>query len=193
VSNALQAVLAAVDEANSGDPHKVDYEGRPVGKEWLYGQRMSAMLAEYAPDASESLQIAARAQHICRWLSPRSDYPMDRPGYLRWRSELGKMHARLAGEIMAEKGYPEAQIARVGQLLRKEKLKRDAEVQTLEDVICLVFIKYYFEEFAAEHPHEKVLSVVQKTWNKMSERGHQAALALDLPAPVSAQLQAALG
>jgi len=193
MSDALHAVLAAVDEANSADPHKVDYEGRQVGKEWLYGQRMSAMLAEYAPDASEVLQIAARAQHICRWHSPRSDYPMDRSGYLRWRTELGKMHARLAGELMAKQGYSEAQIDRAGQLLRKEKLKRDAEVQTLEDVICLVFIKYYFEEFAAEHPQEKVLSVVQKTWNKMSERGHQAALALELPTSVSDPLKAALG
>jgi len=192
MSNPLQAVLAAVDEANSADPNKVECQDAVVGKEWLYGRRMSAMLAEYAPDASEELQIAARAQHICRWLSPRDSYPMDRPGYLRWRTELGQMHARLAGELMAAQGYSEQRIARVGQLLRKEKLKRDIEVQTLEDVICLVFIKFYFQDFAAGHPQEKVLSVVRKTWNKMSERGHQAALALDLPAAVSGQLQAAL-
>ena len=124
--------------------------GETHPKEWLYAIRMSEQLVEFAPDASEELRIAARAQHICRWKSPREDYPMDRPGYLRWREDLKKMHAKLTGEILEEVGYDSEFIKRVQFLIRKKQLKKDEGTQTLEDVICLVFLKYYFEDFAAK-------------------------------------------
>ena len=39
-------------------------------------------------------------------------------------------------------------MARVGSLLRKERLKAEPDVQLLEDVICLVFIEHYLAGFA---------------------------------------------
>ena len=65
-------------------------------------------------------------------------------------------------------------------LLKKEKLKSDEESQVLEDVICLVFLRYYFAEFAKQHDEAKLIDILQKTWRKMSEAGHQSALKLPL-------------
>lgn len=168
------------DAANAQDPTlEANDQGQPVPKELLYAERMSAWLHRVAPDAPEAVQLAARSQHIRRWHIPRADYPLTRPGYHQWRTALKKYHAELAGELMAQAGYDADMVERVGQLLRKERLKDDPEVQLLEDVICLVFLEYYFLPFAAQHPADKVVEIVQKTWPKMTERGH--ALALQLP------------
>ena len=176
-----EAALAAFDEANAADPRRVPYGKQEVGYEWLYGRRMSEELDRYLPDAPLHLRLAARAQHLERWRSPRESYPMDREGYLRWRADLKKFHAARAGEILTAVGYPEELIARVGSLLEKKRLKRDEDTQALEDVICLVFLMYYASEFAAEHPEEKVVDILRKTARKMSERGRQTARTADLP------------
>ena len=176
----LQATLADFDAANQQDPHQEIVNGQSVPKEWIYGQRMSEQLARFCPDASTTLQLATRCQHICRWKIPRSDYPMDRQGYKRWRSDLAQFHGETAAVIIHNKGYDEAAIQRVKDLLLKRGLKRDEEVQALEDVICLVFLEYYLEEFAAKHDEEKLIDIIRKTWNKMSPKGHEAALRLPL-------------
>lgn len=174
--------IAAFDQANANDPRQEpDENGIPVAYEVLYARRMSDALLRFCPQASEALQLAARSQHIERWLLPRDHYPMDRKGYLQWRSELKLRHAARAGEIMLAEGYDAAMGERVAALLKKEKLKSDEESQTLEDVICLVFLQYYFAEFAKVHDETKLIDILQKTWRKMSEAGHQAALSLPLP------------
>lgn len=178
----LQATLAAFDTANQQDPNIEIVAGQSVPKEWIYGQRMSEHLKNFCPDASVVLQLAARSQHICRWKIPRSDYPMDRQGYKRWRSDLAQFHGDTAAVIMHDHGYDDATIQRVKDLLLKRGLKRDDEVQTLEDVICLVFLEYYLEDFAAKHDEEKLIDIIRKTWNKMSPKGHEAALRLPLSA-----------
>ncbi len=170
--------IKAFDAANAQDPHLEKDGGKEVPKELLYAQRMTEMLNDFAPEASEALQLAARCQHIRRWEIPRETYPMDRKGYLLWRTELKKMHGEIAADIMQKHGYDEDTIQRVVELLQKRRLKTDPEVQTLEDVICLVFLKYYFAEFSAKHPDDKIVDIVQKTWKKMSEKAHKAALQL---------------
>jgi hypothetical protein len=139
---------------------------------------MTEKLGQFDSESSEAMQLAVRAQHIGRWKIPRLDYPMDRVGYLKWREELKKMHAHMAAEILNEVGYDEETIERVKFLIRKKQLKTDPDTQTMEDVICLVFLEYYFEEFAAKHENEKIIDILQKTWAKMSEKGHRAALQL---------------
>lgn len=188
----LTRALAEIDAANSADPTSVTLDGRSVPAELLYGQRMSAMLEHIAPEASELLRIAVRAQHIRRWEIPRSSYPMDRPGYLRWRKELGRKHAEWTSKILARCGYDAEDSARVSTLLRKENLRRDPETQTLEDTAALVFLAYYAEEFAQKHATDKVIAILIKTLAKMSDHGKAAALELDLPAPVRGALDAAL-
>lgn len=182
--------MARIDAENAQDPRRD--EGEP--NELLYGRRMSAWLARLAPDAGEALALAARAQHLARWRIPRTQFPDGRAGYRRWRVECARMHARRAGELLAEAGYDQATIDRVGALVRKERLADDPEVQTLEDTACLVFLEHHLADFAAKHARDKVVDIVQKTWRKMSPRGRAAALEVlpRLPAELGALLAEAL-
>jgi hypothetical protein len=184
--------IAAFDAANSEDPNRELRDGVEQPKELAYSRHMSEWLERLAPNASEALRLAVRAQHIRRWTVPRSDYPMDRPGYLRWRAALAKFHAEAAGRILREAGYDEDSIRRVGSLIRKERLKLDPEAQLLEDVACLVFLENYFADFARHHDEAQVVEIVRKTWKKMSERGHAAALALPLSPHARALVEKAL-
>lgn len=172
--------LALIDRANSADPNLETDGERLRPKELLYSERMSESLAEFAPDASEHLRIAARAQHIERWTSPRSDYPEGRSGYKKWRAELGLFHAKRVGELMQEAGYGEEDVQRAQYLVQKRGLGRDQETQCLEDVVCLVFIRHYLEDFASKHDEEKLIDIIRKTWAKMSAEGQAAALQIPL-------------
>lgn len=175
----FEKAIASIDQKNSEDIHTEHVQGKAYPKELLYSQRMTQKLLEFKPSASEELQIAARAQHICRWKIPREDYPMNRAGYLKWRETLKKMHANITSDILKEVGYDSNFIDRVKFLISKKLIKKDAESQTLEDVVCLVFLESYFEEFASKHNDTKVIDILRKTWHKMSESGHEAALRLN--------------
>ncbi len=188
----FEAAIARFDAANAEDPNTEMFAGETYPKELLYAQRMTAWLHKLMPDASEGLRLAVRCQHIRRWVIPRRDYPMTRTGYLRWRTTLYKFHAQTAGEILHEVGYDEETIQRVQSLLRKERLKRDPEVQGLEDVICLVFLESYLADFATQHDEDKLLDILRKTWKKMSPHGHEAALALDMAPDVHVIVEKAL-
>jgi Domain of unknown function (DUF4202) len=180
----FRRAIERFDQANARDPH---------GKEVLYAQRMTAWLDKLEPNASEALRLAARCQHIRRWEIPRSSFPMDRAGYLKWRKTLYYLRADVAGRILHEVGYETGTVDRVQSLLRKEKLKLDPEMQLLEDVICLVFLENYFSDFAREKDEAKVLNIVKRTWLKMSDRGRQAATGLELRAEDAALIRKALG
>jgi hypothetical protein len=188
MSDRLQSALDAIDAANARDP--TDEAGEPA--EFVYGRRMSEALAAFAPHASELLRIAVRGQHIERWLSPRRSYPEGKAGYFAWRNAAKKRHAERLGQIMAACGYDETAIDRVGALVRKERLRADADAQTLEDVACLVFLRHYAERFAASHEDEKVLDILVKTQRKMSAHGRATALEFGVHAPVLALYERAL-
>ena len=175
---AIKQAIQLIDDQNAQDPNKEQIEGKEYPKELLYAQRMSQKLMEFKPNASEALQIAVRGQHICRWKVPRNSYPMDRKGYLKWRENLKEVHAQLTSKILREVGYEASFVDRVSFLIQKKHLKKDEETQTLEDVVCLVFLQYYFEGFAQKHPDEKVVAILQKTWRKMSATAQKAALSL---------------
>lgn len=180
------------DEANARDPNQIVVAAERRPRELVYAQRMTDWLARLAPGASEPLRLAARSQHICRWTRPRADYSMTRAGYHRWRSDLGRFHAETAGTLMRDAGYDQPTIDRVGSLLRKEHLKTDPDAQTLEDVICLVFLENYFADFAAQHDEEKVIEILRKTWKKMSPVGQAEAMRLPLSAEAHALVTRAL-
>lgn len=195
VSDHFKDAIARIDAANGTDPNKEMFEGKECPKEVLYSERMTAWLHKYEPNASEALQLAARAQHIRRWAIPRSEYPMNRKGYNDWRTTLAKFHGDTTATIMKEVGYDDAMCERVKALLLKDRIKlEDPDGQTLEDVICLVFLAYYFIPFAPHYTEPKLVGIVQKTWKKMSERGHAAALELApaLPADLLAVVQKAI-
>jgi len=179
----LQDALDAIDAANARDPSTEG--GEPAAL--LYGQRMTAQVNRLYPDASEPLQIAARGQHIERWLLKRKDFPEGRAGYLTWRTELAKHHASRVQDIMTQAGYEADQAQMAARMIRKEGIKRNAEVQALEDVICFVFLTHYFAPFAPTQNPEKLERIVAKTARKMSAEGRARALReFDLPKPFAA-------
>lgn len=169
-SQRFEKAIERFDAYNTNDPHREEFEGKEYPKELLYGQRMSERLDQYVPGAPEYLRLAARCQHIGRWEIPRDTYPMDRKGYLHWRNTLKTHHARIAGEILKDCQYETDIIEKVKFLLLKKELNRNADTQILEDVICLVFVKYYLDEFAARHDDEKVVDILRKTMKKMSPK-----------------------
>lgn len=191
-SDLYEEAIRRIDAANAEDPNREVHEGQEWPKELLYGRRMSKWLERIAPDASEPLRLAARAQHIRRWEIPRDSQPRNRSGYLKWRTSLYRHHADVAGGILKEIGYDEPTIERVRDLLFKKALKKDPEAQVLEDVVCLVFLENYFADFSTQHDEEKIISILRKTWHKMGERGRAEALKLRMPEKARALLEKAL-
>jgi hypothetical protein len=195
----LQQVIAGIDAANAQDPNiETDENGKQWPKELLYSVRMSDMLERYHPGADDVAQISMRGQHIKRWTSPRNAYPMDRQGYLQWRTQLYKFHANTSAEIMQQVGYDESSIERVQKAIGKKGIKVNKDTQLLEDVTDLVFIEHYMLAFAEKHPEydeDKWLDIIRKTWQKMSDEGQQFALAgnIKLPEPLIPLIQKALG
>ena len=165
-----EAALAAIDAANAADPS---------GRELEYSRRMSAMLERFSPDAPEHLRLAARAQHIERWKTPRDSFPPGKEGYLKWRTHLYGVHAETAGKLLAQAGYDAAAIERVKSVVAKKMLRADPEAQLLEDVVALVFLEHYLAGFAAQHrdyEEAKFIDILGKTWRKMSGRAREFAL-----------------
>src|SRR5690349_9144441 len=76
-----------IDAAHAADP-KQAADGRPA--ELVYADRMEAWVMRAAENPTPLLRLAARCQHLERWSVPRDTFPMDRPGYLKWRQSLYK-------------------------------------------------------------------------------------------------------
>jgi len=183
VGSRHQEAIRRIDEANAEDPR---------GEALPYSERMTRWLDRIEPEASEALRIAVRAQHIRRWSVPRNEYPEGRVGYLKWRAALGEMHADITEGILRDVSYDDGTVEQVRKMLRKKKMKTDPEVQTLEDVACLVFLEHYLEDFAEKHDDAKIVDILRKTWRKMSERGREAALGIELPGRAKALVDEAL-
>lgn len=182
-SERYHAAIEKFDAANGEDPNLENVDGKDVPAALIYGHRMSARQEIYEPDASEELQLACRAQHLQRWVIPRSDYPEGIKGYNQWRRAMAVFHAEKAGEIMREVGYEEPTIERVQTILRKEGRLNDPEVQALEDIACLVFVEHYFVAFGDKfnYDDDKLVDIVKKTLRKMSPKAHASAGGISLP------------
>ncbi|KAL8973235.1 MAG: hypothetical protein Q9183_000088 [Haloplaca sp. 2 TL-2023] len=176
----FETALRLIDEAHQQDPKKVETQDGPVPYELFYSNKMNAYLEKRDPNASETLRLAIRAQHLRRWEVPRDSYEKNKTGYHLWRTFLKKRQAELAAQICLDSGYSEEDANRVAALVRKENLTKDAETQTLEDVACLVFLDDQFEDFEKEHDEAKIISILRKTWGKMSDQGHIMALDISM-------------
>lgn len=171
----FQSAIARFDAENSRDPNSEN--GQP--RELLYAERLTNWVLKLCPDASEPLRLAARCQHICRWQSPRENYPATRAGYLKWRADLKKFHAEKSGGILRELGYDEETIRRVQDLNLKKNFPTDAECRVLEDALCLVFLEFQFAPLTAKSDDEKMINALRKSWEKMTETARAEALKLN--------------
>lgn len=176
--NKLERAFELFDNFNKQDPNTIVWNGINYPAEFFYALQLYNHVTKLKPDASETLLLASRSQHIGRWKSPRENYPVGKAGYYKWRTDLAKFHADTAGLIMSGLRYTEREIGAVQRIITKQQLKTDAEVQTMEDALCLVFLEFQFEDFLAKHPEEKVITVLQRSWKKMSRQGRDAALML---------------
>ena len=161
--------IAAIDAANADDPQDKELRHSELATKWVRRLR---------PEASEELLLAARAHHIRRWAIPRDSYPKDRAGYLRWRRDLQRAHAEDVARILAAEDYDDATIVRVQDIIRKRNLARDADVQTFEDALCLVFVEDQLAEFSTRVDEAKLADIVDKTLAKMSPEGRRLVNAL---------------
>lgn len=177
------AALRRFDEENSHDPNAEPVgDGSAQARELVYARWLTEWVLRLCPQASEELRLAARCQHLCRWMVPRNSYPMTRAGYLQWREGLKKFHAKKAGEILRETGYPEDVITRVQALNLKRNFPHDAESRVLEDALCLVFLEHQLSDLAAKTTDEKMINALQKAWKKMTPAAHEAAKKLSFGA-----------
>jgi hypothetical protein len=177
----FERASAELDALNARDPVREIVNGEERPRLLLQAERLSAWVSRLDPQASEALRLAARCQHLERWKIPRTDFPEGRIGYLKWRTRLGQFHAARAAEVLKSVGYDDALIARVERIVRKQGIATDPDTQTIEDALCLVFLEHELDAFMQKYPDEnKAVDILRKTWGKMTERGHAAALALPL-------------
>jgi hypothetical protein len=191
-SQRFESALRRFDGENSRDPNHEAVDGIPHPRELLYAQRLVNWVLRLCPGASEQLRLAARCQHICRWEIPRQSHPMTRAGYLQWRATLKKFHAKKAGDVLREAGYPEDVIRRVQDLNLKKNFPDDPEARVLEDALCLVFLEFQFADLAAKTAADKTINALQKSWAKMTEAARAEALKLNYGEREKALLERAL-
>ncbi len=186
------AALARFDQENARDPNHVDTPSGPRPRELVYSEWLSGWVMRLSPDAPEELRLAARAQHLCRWLIPRQSYPMTRSGYLQWRTELKKLHARRASEILLELGYSQDTVTQVQNLILKRGFPQDPLARVLEDALCLVFFEHQFADLAGKTPEDKMVQALVKAWSKMTPAARNLVSEITLPPREKALLQKAL-
>lgn len=188
----FETALRRFDEENSRDPNTQTVAGLSHPRELIYAHWLTSWVLKLSPEASEELRLAARCQHLCRWVIARDSYPMTRPGYLKWREDLKKFHAKRAGEVLREIGYPEDVIHRVQDLNLKKNFPNDPDGRVLEDALCLVFLEHQLGDLAAKTADDKMITALQKSWQKMTPAAHAEALKLNYTSREKDLIQRAL-
>lgn len=189
--NHYQRARRAIDAAHEADPRRAP-DGRAA--ELVYADRVEAWVARLVPAAPPHLLLAARCQHLERFLTPRSTFPEGKVGYLQWRKLLYRKQAQRARELALEAGLSALEAEAIARWVSKTDLKNDPGSQALEDAAVLVFLENEIGAFAAQHadyPREKFVDILRKTWRKLSPAAQREALALDLPPAIAALLREA--
>ena len=176
----LAAAFQLFDEYNRQDPRTFEWEGASYPQEYFFAVKLHEWVLKLDPDASEELLLASRSQHIGRWEIPRESYPDGRDAYLKWRKDLAHHHAAVAASLMQQAGYDTEETDRVSQVILKKRIKVDADVQTMENALCLVFLEFQYEDFRKKYENdtEKMVNILYKSLLKMDAHGHAFALKL---------------
>ncbi|KAK6502280.1 hypothetical protein TWF506_002863 [Arthrobotrys conoides] len=162
------------------DAHRED----PSGQEIIYADNVENYLRILvAPEEPTNVQIiAARCQHLRRFLHPRSTYPDGKPGYLRWRRDLYTIQANYSTTLLSPLSLPETELEEISAAVAKKDLLIKSKVHPttvlLEDAAVLVFLSNEVEGFKKQHEEydeEKWVGIVKKTWRKLSDRGKEEA------------------
>lgn len=187
----LALARSEIDAAHRADPTRLA-DGSAA--EVLYADRLEAWVVRLDPGASPLLRLAARCQHLERWLVPRASFPPDRAGYHHWRRSLYTRQAERARALLLAAGVHADDAAEVATWVSKTGLMANAGTQALEDAACLVFLEFELAGFAAAHAEysrEKFIEILRKTWRKMSPAAQECALTLSLPDELAELVRAA--
>jgi hypothetical protein len=174
----LTQAFEQFDTYNKTDPNSIVWSGVSYPQEYFLALKLYEWVLKLAPQASEELMLASRSQHIGRWEIPRDSYPEGRESYLQWRKDLAIYHTEITVAILQRIGYQTEQIERVKQIILKQKIKADAEVQIMENALCLVFLQFQYEDFHIKHDPEKVINILKRSLLKMDTNGHKFALSI---------------
>src|ERR1044071_1316713 len=174
----LEKAFELFDAYNRQDPHKIIWEGVEYPAEYFYALQLYNWVIKLEPNAGETLLLASRSQHIGRWKIPREQYPAGKSAYYKWRTDLAKFHAEIAGGLMWEAGYSPEETEAVQRIIRKEHIRTNPETQVMENALCLVFLQFQYDDFLKKHDDEKMNRIIQRSWAKMSQPGKDAALTL---------------
>ncbi len=192
VTSRFDAAVRSFDAASALDPVREQTPDGPVPRALLHAQRCTAWIRRLEAEPSEPLLLAARCQHLRRWEIDRGSFPDGRTGYLAWREHAARFHARAAAEILVAVGYEPSVIEAVRRINLKRGRALHPDVQTMEDALCLTFLEHELGPFVATRGPDKTVSILSKTWAKMSPRARELALALDLPPGLRALVEQAL-
>lgn len=174
----LEEAFKLFDEYNLRDPRSITWKNAIYPQEYAYSLMLNERVLSLQPASSEELLLASRSQHIGRWEISRESYPEGRESYLKWRKDLAQHHASVSGLLMKQAGYAEAKIARVQEIILKKKIKQDAEVQIMENALCLIFLEHQYEDIRMKYidDPEKMINILYKSLLKMDAHGHSEAL-----------------
>lgn len=174
IQKLFEKATSAISEIHSCDPSFSLYNGENIPSERLYSERMLMVLNEFEPDSDYILQLAIQCQHFERWKVARDLFSMDRKGYHQWRNAVMDYQLSRTTEVLKNAGIDNADIAEITDTLSKQGNKSYEKAQIVQDVACIVFVKWYLEPFAAKHEIEKVKDIIAKTTRKISQKGLQA-------------------
>jgi len=179
--NRLQEAFKLFDEYNQHDPRSIIWKNAEYPLEYAYSLMLSEWVLSLQSASSEELLLASRSQHIGRWEIPRDSYPEGRVSYLKWRKDLARHHAAISGNLMQIAGYEINKIERVKDIILKKRIKQDAEVQIMENALCLLFLEYQYEDLRKKYLHdpEKMVNILYKSLLKMDSHGHAVARLLN--------------
>jgi hypothetical protein len=178
--NKLDTAFQFFDDYNKRDPRSFIWDTISYPQEYFFAIKLYEWVLKINADADEELLLASRSQHIGRWEIPRESYDDGREAYLKWRKDLAQHHAIITERLLIQAGYDTQQIDRVKQIILKQRLKVDADVQTIENALCLVFLQFQYEDFRKKYEDdpEKIINILRKSLIKMDATGHKFALTL---------------
>lgn len=188
----FSTVVEAIDRANIEDPSSLEFEGASHPLALIEGARAQLWVETLRPDASDPLRLAARAHHIRRWEHPRDRFPRTRAGYRQWRERLYALHGEVLGELMRAAGYSEDAAKAAAAIMSKRGIKTNPDAQSYEDGVSLAFLELRLTAFAPSVDDDQLMNALRRTWRKMSEAGHAAALSLQLSPEATTIVERAL-
>lgn len=163
---------ASSDDSNTNHQDELSYADGV--ESWaiklLESNPAKSSLLSSGPGGLELVKLAARCQHLERFLTPRSSFPEGKAGYFKWRRSLYVIQANRAAELLQQAGVSAEEQELVKKWVSKTDLQPgkdagDPGTQLLEDAAVLVFLADQLEDFAEKHEDytkDKMITILSK-------------------------------